>query len=87
MADIAAKCKLIAGRQRWDQTRGTTSKRKRISAIEITRSSVVHVLTWQYELITLGVDLRDQEIDGTLWGANCTGEGASAERAACSVHG
>jgi len=64
---IAAKCKLIAGRQRWDQTRGTTVKRKRISAIEITRSSVVHVLTWQYALITLGVALRDQETDGTLW--------------------
>ena len=68
MADIiAAKCKLIAVRQRWDQTRETTLKIKRISAIEIARSSVVHVLTWQYALITLGVALRDQETDGTLW--------------------
>jgi hypothetical protein len=56
----------IVGQQRWDQTRGTTLKRKRISAIEITRSSVVHVLTWQYALITSGAVLHDQETDGTL---------------------
>jgi len=37
-----------------------------MSAIEITRSSVVHLLTWQYALIALGGALRDPETDGTL---------------------
>jgi hypothetical protein len=64
---VAVKCKLTVGQQRWDQTRGTTLKGKPISAIEITGSSVVRVLTWQYVLITLGAALLDQETDGTLW--------------------